>query len=165
MELATSFKTILEVGQKRLELPNGEYLVGRSRDCAIRLDDPFVSRVHLRIQVTPDGVTVEDVGAKNPVQINGQPLLAVSCLADGDEIVVGSARLRVHLQPTCTDLTFEEEDTITLTGEGFGPVLEGDIAGCPSCDAVVSEDVEACPYCGHRLQRRRTQELPVLDVE
>ena len=166
MAQATSFRTVVKLGDKRLELPHGEYLVGRSRECALRLDDPYVSRVHLRLRVTPDGVTAEDVGSKNPARINGQPLKGSSCLADGDEITIGSAHIRVQLQPAATSMLFEE-DTITLTRKGFGPALDDDfsLAACPKCDAVITEDTDACPHCGHPLQRRLTQELPMLDVE
>jgi hypothetical protein len=160
MRLNASVRTILVHGEKRLELPPGEYLIGRSPECAIRLDDPHVSRVHLRLCVGAEGLAVEDMGGKNPARVNGTRLVRSTSLADGDELRIGAACFRVELEPGAAAY-HEDEDTITLTGEGFGPRVV--IAGCPGCNSVVEEDAVECPHCGRRIRRRRTQELPILD--
>jgi predicted component of type VI protein secretion system len=160
MRLTACVRATLAYGGKRLELPPGEYLVGRSPDCAIRIDDPHVSRVHLRLRVSAEGVVVEDMGGKNVAQINGRRMARSVSLADGDELRLGAESFRVELQPdaACYD---DEEDTITME-EKVGPSVAA-IPGCPRCDAVVDGEVAECPHCGHRLQRHRAQELPLLD--
>jgi len=39
----------LRFGNRDVEMPKGETIVGRSQRCGIILDDPLVSRTHARI--------------------------------------------------------------------------------------------------------------------
>ena len=54
-----------------LELPIGEFVVGRSTECQLSLDDPLVSRRHAVLRVRRDGVSVQDLGSRNGVLVNG----------------------------------------------------------------------------------------------
>lgn len=61
----------------RVALPVNEvFLVGRSpNQCHLVLNDRRVSRVHLRIQRSPDqGVTITDLHTANGSQLDGRPL-------------------------------------------------------------------------------------------
>jgi pSer/pThr/pTyr-binding forkhead associated (FHA) protein len=79
-------------------LPRGEALLGRSRDCLVRLDAPGVSRHHARIRVDGEGATLEDLGSRNGTFVAGERLQAPRRLQDGDEILLGSSVvLRVSL--------------------------------------------------------------------
>lgn len=76
-----------------LELPNGEFIVGRSAECQLSVDDPLVSRQHARFAVRPDGVSVSDMGSRNGVLVNGVRIEGPRALADGDKLVIGSQEL------------------------------------------------------------------------
>jgi DNA-binding winged helix-turn-helix (wHTH) protein len=78
-------------------LAEGDHVVGRDSDCSVCLDFPTVSRRHARIRIASDGITIEDLDSKNGTRLNGQPVAAGAALADGDEIRVGSVRLRLRL--------------------------------------------------------------------
>lgn len=159
-----ALRTILEVEGHRVELPCGELLVGRSGQCAVRLADPHVSRVHLRLTVGLHEVHAENLSSKNPAMINGHRMRRKTALAHGDEIVLGATKLRINLAPKRTPQDFDE-DTITLSEHGIGPVT-GEIRGCPGCDAALVEDASFCPHCGHAIRRplpTGTQELPIID--
>lgn len=67
--------------------------LGRGEDTDYRLDDPYISRRHLQIHIINDKVEIEDIGGKNPVLVNGKPLLARTRLVSGDEIAIGKTRL------------------------------------------------------------------------
>ncbi|HSQ63044.1 MAG TPA: FHA domain-containing protein, partial [Polyangiaceae bacterium] len=54
-----------------LELNEGEFVVGRNASCQLSLDDPLVSRRHAVFNVRADTVTVEDLGSRNGVSLNG----------------------------------------------------------------------------------------------
>ncbi len=41
----------------------GEHTVGRAREATVRLDDPAASRLHAVLTVTPDRVTIRDLGS------------------------------------------------------------------------------------------------------
>ena len=52
-------------------LAEGTYSLGRSGDCEIRLNDPLVSKHHMRIEVTPTSVDVIDAGSANGTLVDG----------------------------------------------------------------------------------------------
>ena len=71
-------------------LAEGSNLVGRDRDCAVRIDSATLSRRHARIVVTTGGATLEDLGSKNGTLVNGQPVTRSVVLEHNDEIQLGS---------------------------------------------------------------------------
>jgi pSer/pThr/pTyr-binding forkhead associated (FHA) protein len=76
----------------------GSCTVGRSAECDVVLDDPFVAAVHARITVNTDGdVFVTDLDTVNGVEIGGQRLHGVqrARLVKG-VVSVGRTRLRVR---------------------------------------------------------------------
>ncbi len=79
-----------------LELPVGEFAVGRSADCQLSVDDPLVSRRHALFKVTRDGVTVEDLGSRNGVVLNGVKIEGARNLRDGDRVSIGSQEMVLH---------------------------------------------------------------------
>ena len=79
---------------REVALREGETLIGRTEDCAIRIDSGRISRRHARIVIDADGsATLEDLGSKNGTFLRGSRLTGAARLVDGDEIAVGSALL------------------------------------------------------------------------
>lgn len=78
-----------------IELPQGDFVIGRTADCHLALDDDQVSRRHALVSVAPDGVIVRDLGSRNGVKVNGSPIAGAHRLADGDRITIGSQTLHV----------------------------------------------------------------------
>lgn len=68
-------------------------LVGRSPSADLRLDDPSVSRLHVRIEMRDDGVYAEDLGSRNGTAVDGEAIGAPRRLDVDDEVTVGSAAL------------------------------------------------------------------------
>lgn len=60
---------------KQFALTNPEYILGRSHDCGIHLDDKSVSRNHCRLLVVGNEVTVSDLGSANKTVVNGNVLV------------------------------------------------------------------------------------------
>src|SRR3954469_6657995 len=79
-----------------LELPIGEFVVGRSTDCQLSLDDPLVSRRHAVLRVGRDVVTVQDLGSRNGVLVNGTKIEGERELAAGDRVGIGSQEMVLH---------------------------------------------------------------------
>jgi DNA-binding winged helix-turn-helix (wHTH) protein len=71
-------------------LVEGTTVVGRDRDCRVRINSPMVSRRHAQIVVSPDQTTVEDLGSKNGTHVNGRRIMRSVTLKDGDHVQVGS---------------------------------------------------------------------------
>lgn len=63
-------------------------VLGRGRSCDIVLDDPIVSRRHCQVSEKDGEVLLEDLGSRNPVLINGEPVRQAR-LAPKDELAVG----------------------------------------------------------------------------
>ncbi len=73
-----------------LEVPPGEFVIGRSPECQLSLDDALVSRRHAILVVHPDAVFIEDLGSRNGVLVNGKRISGPSRVTDSDQITVGS---------------------------------------------------------------------------
>jgi len=79
---------------ERFEIPPAPATlrIGRSEDCDVPLVDGEVSREHVEVEVGVEGVTVRDLGGKNPIRI-GDREVSRGRLHDRDELVVGSTVL------------------------------------------------------------------------
>lgn len=80
-----------------IELGLGETIVGRDVGCALRFNDPSVSRRHLRFVHRADDMFVEDIGSSNGTLLNGRVLRGPMRLDEGDILVVGSRTLTVRI--------------------------------------------------------------------
>lgn len=80
-------------GKQEWPLAEGSNLIGRDRDCTIRIDSATLSRHHARITVMNGEVTVEDLGSKNGTHVNGRRVDQSVPLEDGDELQVGSVAM------------------------------------------------------------------------
>ncbi len=79
--------------QHDLELSEGHFLVGRSADCQLSLDDALVSRRHALLVIGEEGVTVEDLQSRNGLIVNGRRVTGKTWLQPGDKIIAGSQEL------------------------------------------------------------------------
>jgi DNA-binding winged helix-turn-helix (wHTH) protein len=80
-------------------LPDGEHVIGRAPDAAIRLDAESVSRRHARITVTGARVVIEDLGSKNGTVVGARRITEPTDVVDGERIRVGQVVLEVRLGP------------------------------------------------------------------
>ena len=80
----------------RYEIRNRETSVGRSPECAIRLDDIFVSRKHARLVLRDFELHLEDLQSTNQSRVNGAPVPTRVRIHPGDVILFGGARCRIE---------------------------------------------------------------------
>jgi len=80
----------LVIGDREFDLHHGENIVGRDTAAAIRIESRSISRHHARIIVTPQRVTIEDLGSKNGTTVGSRRLTAPCDLQDGDRVVFGT---------------------------------------------------------------------------
>jgi pSer/pThr/pTyr-binding forkhead associated (FHA) protein len=76
-----------------LEVPMGQFLIGRTPECQLSLDDPLVSRRHAILEIQADGVFVQDLGSRNGVFVNGERAEVRTRLNEGDTIRIGTQDL------------------------------------------------------------------------
>jgi hypothetical protein len=75
----------------------GSLVVGRGHDCDLVLPDPRVSRRHLAIEASPQGVTFRDLGATNGVSVN-RDARREGRLDCGDVLRLGDTELVVEAE-------------------------------------------------------------------
>lgn len=88
------------VGSSVVPLQEGENLIGRDEECAVRVELPSISRRHARIVVTGREATIEDLGSRNGTKIGGQMVRQPIALREADRIQVGAATLTFHASRT-----------------------------------------------------------------
>ena len=121
-----------------LEVPPGEFVIGRSPDCQLSLDDPLVSRRHAILVVQADAVYVEDLASRNGVLVNGKRVPLVG---------------RVSMDMITVDLRTQPDarvgDPVVLWGEGL----------------PVEEITESAGTISYDLLCRITRRVPVIVKE
>ena len=78
---------------REVSLQAGENLLGRSRDCRLRLESTRVSRHHARITVDGDTAHIEDCGSRNGTWVRGVRTDGRVRLNDGDDIGIAGIRV------------------------------------------------------------------------
>ena len=89
---------LLVTNGKRLVVGPGGATIGRSRQCDVMLDDPNVSRTHAEIRPRGGSWVLSDLGSTNGSRLNGRRLEGSEVLKPGDEIELGTSRIRFELE-------------------------------------------------------------------
>jgi hypothetical protein len=90
-------RAMLVGGGRRTVLSGSRFVIGRSRDADLMLDDPNVSRRHAELRRDEGGWTVADLASTNGVKVNGRRV-AEHRLSPGDEITVGLEKLHFEVE-------------------------------------------------------------------
>ena len=84
----------LTVDGRTIPVTTGKVVVGRSRECDVRVDDGNVSRRHFElVQEGPTTWAVADLGSTNGTEVNGRRVSGRKRLDDGDRITIGGTEL------------------------------------------------------------------------
>jgi tetratricopeptide (TPR) repeat protein len=89
-------KLVVTAGPKEGEefpLEDEEYVVGRSTDNPICIQDTSVSRKHIALRRVGGGWTVSDLGSGNGTLVNGEQITDETVLANGDVITMGDTEV------------------------------------------------------------------------
>jgi len=81
---------------KQFPLDKSEYILGRSHECSIQIDDKSVSRNHVRVQISAGEVIIADMDSANKTVVNGSTLQAgvPFKLRNNDQIKTGNVILK-----------------------------------------------------------------------
>ena len=118
-------------GELVLVLPTGVRLpiresmtIGRGDTADVKLEDRTVSRLHARIDSTPQGPMISDAGSRFGVTVAGQKLSEPRRLTAGTEIRLGNVTIRV-------------ESAIAATAPAGGAVAGGGAGADPPNATIV----------------------------
>jgi len=156
-------RVYLEYLGDSVELPIGETVIGRDVGCALRFNDPSVSRRHIKFVRRADDVFVEDLGSSNGTLLNGRVLSAPIRVLNGDRLVVGTRELTIRIPE------FEDVEAPTLNLADLSAVPDAKRVRvatsqvpvtippplranqrCPRCGAAVSAEDDECANCRYR---------------
>lgn len=144
-----------------VELPIGETVIGRDLSCALRFNDPSVSRKHLRFIRRQDEVFLEDLGSSNGTLLNGRTVAAALRITDGDEVRVGNRLLTIRIlegeeEPAASTLVLKNFNApeelkklrqATLQVAVTQPPPMSANQRCPRCAAPVNLEDDECATC------------------
>jgi hypothetical protein len=91
-------RAIVIASGKRLVVPAGGAVIGRSRDCDIVLDDSNVSRRHAEISPSGASWLIQDLGSTNGVRVNGRQVNGPHPLESGDRIELGTVSIGFEVE-------------------------------------------------------------------
>ena len=79
----------------RVDVPEGEFLLGRVIGEGLALDDARVSRRHALLRRSGDYLEVEDLGSRNGIRVNGIDVRSRQ-MFPGDRLAIGDTILRIE---------------------------------------------------------------------
>jgi DNA-binding NtrC family response regulator len=89
-------------------------VVGRDFPAHVQIDDPKVSRQHVRFLLHEAAVRVEDLDSRNGTRVNGVRISGAT-LAPGDEVQLGSARIGLaKSHPPVVSTSVDGPDAVVL---------------------------------------------------
>jgi len=136
----------LERGDRRIELGEGETVLGRSRSAGVQVEDASVSRHHAVLSLSAGRVTVRDLGSSNGTQVNGATIDGERVLEDGDRVSLGESDFVFRsTPPPAPPAPPAVEATVRLDSVKLF---------CTTCGAALGELAEVCPRCGAAVTRR-----------
>jgi hypothetical protein len=91
-------RAIVVANGKRLVVPPGGALIGRSREADIVLDDSNVSRRHAELAPSGQGWLIQDLGSTNGVRVNGRQVEGPHPLESGDRIELGTVSVTFEVE-------------------------------------------------------------------
>jgi hypothetical protein len=83
---------VLTIAGQRHELGSHPVVLGRSKDCDIRISDPNVSRRHAEVRPNGSGYKVVDLDSTNGIDVDGKRLKELD-LTDGTAFTLGSTEI------------------------------------------------------------------------
>ncbi|MCI5826585.1 MAG: FHA domain-containing protein [Arcanobacterium sp.] len=89
---------IIDINGDRYILTGAVTVIGRGSASDIVVDDPGVSRRHLELKVTPNGVIARDLGTTNGTFVEGHKISSAT-LVDGNTITIGTTTVMFWTSP------------------------------------------------------------------
>lgn len=138
-------------GKLRGGMLNGRVVIGRRPGSNVFIDDKSVSRVHAWVGRVGQTYFVADGGSRTGTIVNGRPVEGRRTLRDGDEILIGPAKLFFHtdapLPPGIEPLTSGNDPS----SDEEGSVVECKCGTPTWVEWNASEASCRCVHCGRTI--------------
>jgi hypothetical protein len=124
----------------------GAFLIGRGDGVDLQLSptDPYASRRHAYLEISPPVCRLQNLSQKNASVVNGKPISDQCELRDGDVIEIGFTQISVTL------VAAEVPSADRPISKGVPSSLHKDGGGGKAGDALVRA---SCHFCGADLSK------------
>ena len=120
----------LRMGGHIFPMRDGEIALGRSSQCEVVLVDGRASRRHALIRISGGQATIEDLGSRNGVLVDGMQVMEPMTLLLGSRITIGSTNLVVVDTPgTAGDTADDVARMRRKTRDSAAATEPGDVFG------------------------------------
>jgi len=140
------------VPEREFDLGKASVTVGRATTNDVILGEGRVSRSHARLECSPSGCQVVDLGSSNGTRVNGVRVDRAS-LEEGDVVSIGSAQLRYVTAAIVEDVGLTVIDS------------EADLEKCLECDRLPMSVGETGVARLVVFTPERTWEVPLEDAD
>ncbi|HYM61522.1 MAG TPA: SpoIIE family protein phosphatase [Thermoanaerobaculia bacterium] len=117
VEISPSFIQVIvyrpNSSPERMTFPNDVITIGRSLDCAIPIQDRFLSRKHAEIARIDSRWWVRDCGSANGTLLNGAMLTAPVALHAGDRIALGDCEVVISSGDQSQIIAIDDDASLT----------------------------------------------------
>jgi pSer/pThr/pTyr-binding forkhead associated (FHA) protein len=97
LSVPLTLELISEAERVNLVFTKTSIKVGRDPTCECIIEDPTVSAIHAKLDYRQGHWWVEDLQSTNGTYINQEPVVIPMVIANGDELLLGKAKVKVSL--------------------------------------------------------------------
>src|SRR5438874_986069 len=126
--LSMDVNLVMEPGTPRsrsIRLRSEQTVVGRRRDCGIRVVSREVSRRHCLLSYQNGYLSVEDLDSINGTYVNGQRIAARQMVRPGDRLEIGPAIFLVEYE--LTQKALDQISQPPASGDDDDEIIEADL--------------------------------------
>ena len=134
---------VMEPGTPRsrsIRLRSEQTVVGRRRDCGIRVVSREVSRRHCLLSYQNGYLSVEDLDSINGTYVNGQRIAARQMVRPGDRLEIGPAIFLVEYE--LTQKALDQISQPPASGDDDDEIIEADLVTPEEKELLEVEPVE-----------------------
>jgi hypothetical protein len=132
---------------QEFDLPRGITIIGRSLDCHLTIEDPLVSRQHARIVIDEAGASVEDMGSRNGVKVDGVTIKGPTALVDGMRLRIGTQDFLLCSVDVASKAHSKTTGVLRLCANCRMPYPR-EAPSCPNCEATEQTDEDTLTGVG-----------------
>jgi hypothetical protein len=136
----------------------GDLVLGRHRECGLRVDDDKASRQHARVFRDGDAWWIEDLESANGTVLNGKPVEGRVRLGHDDCIAIGKSRILFQdadAPPSSPPIGSERRSAAAVGVVGNPSLLLGRVICGFRLDAVLAKSPLGALYRAHQMAMAR----------
>jgi hypothetical protein len=124
---------------RTIRVPQGKLVIGREKDCQLRLDSDSVSRHHCVLLLDEYALRIRDLGSKNGTIVNGTRIGGESILQHDDTVSIDQLTFEIDLGKSADDVIIADagaEPAVTQSALADTGMIDGDTGQSVPADTL-----------------------------